>query len=185
VPTRGRRLRPGTIPAEPPPPRLRAVLREDLEGHWRELSRPGFQALAVHRIGAWARARPTPVGRFVGLLCVVVARLVRRRFGIWVHPDARLGRRLTIGHQGGIAIGANATIGDDCTLLQGARIGSDSPGPGPIIGDRVHVGARARVAGTARVGDDARVGPNAVVSDEVPPGTTALARPSRTRRSAT
>jgi serine O-acetyltransferase len=164
---------------------LRGLLREDLDRHWRELSRPGFQAIAVHRIGVWARTQPTPVHRVVAVVCAGLARLVRRRFGIWIHPAAQLGRRLTIGHQGGIVIEADVTLGDDCTILQGARIGSDRPGPGPVIGDRVHVGARARIAGTARVGDDVRIGPNAVVLDEVPPRTTALARPGRTRRAAT
>jgi serine O-acetyltransferase len=178
-------MRPGTPGDARAAASLRAVLREDLDEHWRELSRPGFQALAVHRLGVWARTQPTPVRRVVELLCAILSRLVRRRFGIWVHPAARLGRRLTIAHQGGIAIGANATLGDDCTIMQGVRIGSDHIGPGPIIGDRVHVGARARIAGTARVGHDARVGPNAVVLDEVPTGATALARPGRIQGAAT
>jgi serine O-acetyltransferase len=163
--------------------RLIRLLREDLDGHWRELSRPGFQALAVHRLGAWSsERRSTAARRLLRSVCALLARVVRWRFGISIDPSARLGRRLTIGHQGGIYLGADVTIGDDCTILQGVRIGGPRPGDGPTIGDRVHVGARARIVGPAHIGDDARIGPNVVVTEDVAPGTTALARPSRVQR---
>jgi serine O-acetyltransferase len=174
---------PDTKRAAPDGRRLLALLREDLAGHWGELTRPGFQALAVHRLSTWARGRrPSALRQVAAWFCGLLGRVVRWRFGISLDPAARLGRRLTIGHQGSIYIGADVTIGDDCTVLQGTRIGGPHPGEGPVIGDRVHIGARATISGSARIGDDARIGPNASVTGDVPSGTTALARPSRVQR---
>jgi serine O-acetyltransferase len=125
----------------------------------------------------------------LGRLSDLLAGLVRRRFGIELDPGAQLGRRLNVGHQGGIHIGPDVTMGDDCVILQGVRIGCSAgrahSGPGPRIGDRVHIGARAVVIGDVRIGDDVRIGPNVVVTDDVAAGVTAIARPSRIQKLAT
>jgi serine O-acetyltransferase len=122
--------------------------------------------------------------------CRLFARLVRHRFGIAISPDARLGRRLMIGHQGGIVIGGGVSVGDDCAILQGARIGSVAPSAGarhgaPQIGDRVRIGARAVVQGAVCVGDDARIGPNAVVTSDVEAKVLAMAPTNRVVRPVT
>jgi serine O-acetyltransferase len=166
---------------------LWGVLREDLSHHWGELTRPGFQALAVQRIGRWARTNQhLPHARALAVACAVLARWTRHRFGIELDPRAVIGRRLSIGHQGGIAIGPDTVIGDDCVVLQGVQIsradGARTGEPGPTIGDGVHLGARAIVQGPVRIGDHARIGPNAVVTTDVPAGATAIARPSRVER---
>lgn len=165
------------------------LLQEDLRVHWNELTRPGFQALMVHRISRRAGRCSSPA--FASLLKAIsrsLARLVRYRFGIDLDARARLGRRLSIGHQGGIFVGPDVTIGDDCSLLQGARIGCRAnereTTPGPRIGHDVQIGARATVRGDIRIGDGVRIGPNAVVTTDVEPGAAAIARPSKTRRHA-
>jgi serine O-acetyltransferase len=162
------------------------VLFEDLELHWGELSRPGFQALAAYRLGTRAERRRAGALRVLGRLSALLVRLVRRRFGIEIDPVAQLGRRLNVGHQGGIHIGPDVRMGDDCVILQGVRIGCSSgvvdPGPGPRIGDRVHIGARAVIIGDVRIGDGARIGPNVVVTEDVAAGVTAIARPSKVQK---
>jgi serine acetyltransferase len=166
---------------------LLATIREDRRHHWNEFTRPGFQALAVQRLGHWAYSHPDATfAPMMGVSCRLLTRYVRYRFGIELAPSARLGRRLSFGHQGGISIGADVTMGDDCAILQGTRIGrvegESSDGPGPRIGHRVHVGARAIVRGDLDIGDDAKIGPNAVITTDVPSGATALARPSQVKR---
>jgi serine acetyltransferase len=166
---------------------LLAMIREDRRHHWNEVTRPGFQALAIQRLGHWAHEHPdTAFASTVLGTCRLLTRYVRYRFGIELAPAAQLGRRLSVGHQGGIAIGADVTMGDDCAILQGTRIGrvegESLNGPGPRIGHRVHVGARAIVRGDLAIGDDAKIGPNAVITASVPAGATALARPSQVKR---
>jgi serine O-acetyltransferase len=166
---------------------LFALLREDYRHHWSEFTRPGLQALVAQRLGHWAHEHPqallTPL---LVAVCRLSNRYVRYRFGIALAPEARLGRRLSVGHQGGIAIGPDVTLGDDCVILQGIRIGrvdgEPNDGAGPRIGNRVHVGARAVIRGDIAIGDDAKLGPNAVITSDVPSGATALARPSRVKR---
>jgi serine O-acetyltransferase len=168
---------------------LLTVLREDLQLHWSELSRPGFQALVAYRLGHGARRRRGGAPPVLGRLSALLARFVRRRFGIELDAGAKLGRRLNVGHQGGIHIGPDVTMGDDCVILQGVRIGCSAgvpgPGPGPRIGDRVHIGARAVVIGDVHIGDDARIGPNVVVTEDVTARVTAIARPSRVQKRVT
>jgi serine O-acetyltransferase len=165
---------------------LLTVLREDLRLHWSELSRPGFQALVAYRLGHRARRRRGGAPGYLGRLTGSLAWLARHRFGIEMDPRARIGRRLNVGHQGGIHIGPDVTMGDDCVILQGVRIGClaevPGPGPGPHIGDRVHIGARAVISGDVRIGDDARIGPNVWVTEDVAAGMTAIARPSRVQK---
>lgn len=164
---------------------LLTVLREDLAHHWGELSRPGFQALAVYRIRHRLRRQPPgPASAAADVLLRPLQGIVSRRFGIDIHPSAVLGRRLSVGHQGGIHIGPDVTMGDDCAILQGVRIGREDGDrvPGPTIGQRVHVGGRSQLHGEVHVGDDARIGPNAVVLVDVPPAATAVARPSKVQR---
>lgn len=45
--------------------------------------------------------------------------LVRRRYGIEIHPAAKIGKRLFIDHGVGVVIGETTIIGDDCTIYQG------------------------------------------------------------------
>ena len=166
---------------------LLAMLREDHRHHWDELTRPGFQALAVQRFGHWAHQNPdAPLAPFLRVACGLLSRYVRIRFGIEMAASAHLGRRLSVGHQGGIVVGPDVTMGDDCALLQGARIGRAEgeplDGPGPVLGDRVHIGARATVRGAVHIGNDAKIGPNAVILTDVAPGATAVARPSQIKR---
>lgn len=172
---------------EPDAAGLLGILREDRRHHWNEFTRPGFQALAVQRLGHWAHRHPDAVlAPLLRVATRVLARYVRTRFGIELHPYAQLGRRLSVGHQGGILIGPDVRVGNDCAILQGTRIGRVEGealgGRGPVIGNRVHVGARATVRGDVEIGDDAKIGPNAVLTTDVAAGATALARPSQVRR---
>ena len=168
-------------------PDVLTLIREDLRHHWGEPTRPGFQALAVYRVRHRVHHRAAgPLTAVARVLLRPLDALVRYRFGISLDPTAELGRRLSIGHQGGIHIGRDVTMGDDCVILQGVRIGPDrdhgQDGGSPTIGHRVRIGARSHVRGDIRVGDDARIGPNAIIRTDVPAGATAVARPSKVVR---
>jgi serine acetyltransferase/thymidylate kinase len=77
-------------------------------------------------------------------------------YGIIVHPQAVLGRRVTVMQQ--------VTIG-----------GRDHrENIAPLIGDDVYIGAGARVLGDVRIGQGVVIGANAVVTRDIPPGVTVV-----------
>jgi serine O-acetyltransferase len=155
---------------------LFALLREDYRAHEpRAWASPGFHALAVHRFGARTRDVRGWYRKPVRGVYVALWRLVASIYGIELSHSMHVGRRLVIGHQGGIVLGP-ASIGDDCLVRQNVTIGVKVPrGERPVIGDRVHFGEGAVIIGGVTVGDDVTIGPNAVVMESVPSGSRVLA----------
>lgn len=162
-------------------PGLFALLREDWAAHGpRPLSKPGFHALALHRFGYWQRRLPLPARVVARVVHDAVYYITRVFYGIELPATTRVGRRVVIGHQGGIVIGWHVEIGDDCLIRQNVTIGSTETGGGqPRIGARVAIGAGAVIVGSVVVGDDVVIGPNAVVAVDVPPGARVVSPPGR------
>jgi serine O-acetyltransferase len=165
---------------------LRRLLAEDHAANDRSrmkwtVSTPGFQAIAVHRLGVWCNGLgPALLRAPVRLAVGFLAFLVRTLYGIELHPTARVGRRLRIAHQHGIVIHPAAVIGDDCLIRQGVTIGgADDGAQAPRLGDRVKLGVGAVLAGPITIGDDVVIGPNAVVMVDVPARSIVTAPPAR------
>jgi serine O-acetyltransferase len=158
-------------------------IREDWQAHGCDWTKPGFRAVAVHRLGAWQMHLSSP------LLRVVLGRLyrslyckVRNRYGIDLPSSVQLGRRVIFEHQGSIVIHANSVIGDDCIIRQGVALGyryRHRPDAAPRLGERVNVGAGAKILGDITIGSDVNIGANAVVLTDIPPGQTAVGIPAR------
>jgi serine O-acetyltransferase len=156
---------------------------EDYRMHQRDWTLPGFQALAVHRFGVWVG------GVQFRLLRGILSRLyrflyvcVRNHYGIELPRTTKVGRRLTVGHQGGIVIHDSSHIGDDCIIRQNVTLGAASVETvqhGPTLMNRVEVGCGAVILGKIVIGDDVRIGPNAVVTTNIPAGSTVVAPPPR------
>ncbi|MED4043733.1 hypothetical protein P4640_12130 [Priestia aryabhattai] len=81
--------------------------------------------------------------------------------GIIVHPDAVIGKNVTIMHQ--VTLGSVHTNGN----------------VPPYIGDEVFIGAGAKIIGNITVGNKARIGTNAVVIKDVTEQATAVGNPAR------
>lgn len=161
---------------------LLALLREDYEVHDRNWSLPGLHAILVQRVGAWRLGLPHGLPRkSVSLAYRALQIVVRNVYGIEIYDRTRLGRRVRIGHQGGIVIDPDATVGDGCLIRHNVTIGlTKSGGVGsPHIGKNVELSPGAVLIGPITVGDDAKIGPNAVVVTDVPAGSTAFAAPAR------
>jgi serine O-acetyltransferase len=160
---------------------LLGLLREDWAAHSpRPLSMPGFHALALHRFGYWQRRLPPRPRLAARVLHDALYYVTRVFYGIELPRTTKVGRRVVIGHQGGIVIGTQAEIGDDCLIRQNVTIGGASRGGAdPRIGKRVRIGAGAVIVGEIVVGDDVVIGPNAVVNVDVPRGARVVAPPAR------
>jgi serine O-acetyltransferase len=155
---------------------LLRLVREDHAVNSEGLWTPGFYALAVHRLGAWAAVARVPeaLRRVLLRLHHVAFMCVRIAVGIEIPRTARIGRRVRFAHQNGVVIHELATIGDDTVVRHGVTLGARSNDPAryreqaPTIGRRVTLGVGCVIAGRVHVGDDARIGPNTVVLQDVP-----------------
>jgi serine O-acetyltransferase len=162
-------------------PGLAALVQEDWNAHKpRPLAKPGFHALALYRFGYWQQRLPPPLRKAARVAHDAAYFVTRVVYGIELPRTTQVGRRLVIGHQGGIVISGECSIGDDCLIRQNVTIGANMRGgPVPTIGSRVEIGAGAVIAGDVTVGDDVVIGPNAVVTSDVPPGSRVVAPPAR------
>ena len=159
----------------------------EIAGDWaandKDWTRPGLQALAVHRFGVWRMQIPVRALRLpFSVLYRVLSVGMRNLYGIELPYTAKIGKRLRIEHQGVVVVHTRAVIGDDCRLHQGVTLGAHEHNGVlgiPTLGNRVYVGANASIIGGVTVGDGAKVGAGAVVIKDVPPGATAVGVPAQ------
>jgi serine O-acetyltransferase len=160
-----------------------AQIGEDYRVHQRDWTLPGFRAVAVHRFGVWRRGlHPRLLRAPFSVIYNSLYRYVRNHYGIELPPTTQVGRRLEIGHQGGIVIHPRATIGNDCIIRQNVTLGAASVETvqhGPTLMDRVEVGCGAVIMGNIVIGNDVRIGPNSVVTMNIPAGSTLVGSPPR------
>lgn len=153
---------------------LLTIIKEDWIAHGRDWTRPGFRAVAAHRLGTWRmRITNTIIRSPFSVLYRFLYRRARNVYGIELPYSVKLGRRVIIEHQSGITIHGLCEIGDDCIIRQGVTLGLktlDAPNDVPILGKGVEIGAGAVVLGKVTIGDKAKIGANSVVLHDVAPG---------------
>lgn len=132
---------------------------------------PGPRAVFFHRLANFFyRIELFFIARFFSEMGRILS-------GIEIHPGAKIGQRLVIDHGMGTVIGETAEVGDDCLIFQGVTLGGNDFRPvkrHPTLHNRVVVGAGAKVIGNIQIGEGARIGANAVVTKDVPGGTTVV-----------
>ena len=136
----------------------------------------GFHALQAYRITRqlWLSQRRT--------LALHLQSRSSERFGVDIHPGARIGRGIMIDHATGVVIGETAVVEDNVSMLHGVTLG----GTGKECGDRhpkvrrgVLLSAGATVLGNIEIGECARIGAGSIVLRNVPPYCTAVGVPAR------
>ncbi|MAK63356.1 MAG: serine O-acetyltransferase [Maricaulis sp.] len=136
----------------------------------------GFHALQAHRVSHWLwhEGRQT--------LAFHLQSRVGERFGLDIHPAARIGQGVMFDHATSVVIGETAVVGDDCSILHEVTLGGTGAAHQdrhPKIGKGVLIGAGARVLGNIRVGDGARIAAGSVVLQDVPEGCTVAGVPAK------
>lgn len=137
---------------------------------------PGFKAIMRHRIAHKLHQK----GHY--FLADRISKTTRKKYGIEIHPAAKIGSGVFIDHGMGVVIGETAVVGDNCTIYQGVTLGGTGKHKGkrhPTIGNNVLIGCGAKVLGPFTVGDNSKIAANAVVLQEVPPNCTCVGIPAR------
>jgi serine O-acetyltransferase len=98
-----------------------------------------------------------------------------------IHPSARIGTSVFLDHATAIVVGTFVEIGDEVTILHNVTVGrKGTPAVrAPRIGRGVYLSAGSTILGDVSVGDFAKIGAGAVVTNDVPPGCTAVGVPAR------
>jgi serine O-acetyltransferase len=136
----------------------------------------GFHALLCYRVAhwLWREGRET--------LAFHLQSRMSERFGVDIHPAARLGSGIMIDHATSVVIGETAVVGDDVSILHEVTLGGTGAESGdrhPKIGRGVLIGAGAKVLGNITVGEAARIAAGSVVLQDVAERCTVAGVPAR------
>jgi serine O-acetyltransferase len=136
----------------------------------------GYQSLQVYRVAhhLWKHNRQS--------LALHLQSRMSERFGVDIHPGAKIGKGVMFDHGMGIVIGETAVVEDDVSIMHEVTLG----GTGKHGGDRhpkvrrgslISVGAK--ILGNIEIGAGAKVGGGAVVLSNVAPHTTVAGIPAK------
>ena len=136
----------------------------------------GFHALQSQRVAhwLWKEGRQTLAFHFQSR--------ISERYGVDIHPAARIGQGVMIDHATSVVIGETAVIGDDVSLLHEVTLGGTGAAHEdrhPKVGKGVLIGAGAKVLGNIHIGDYAKIAAGSVVLKDVPPGCTVAGVPAK------
>jgi serine O-acetyltransferase len=136
----------------------------------------GFQAMQAYRVAHWLwNQRRRDLAYFIQMR-------MSERFGVDIHPAARIGQGIMIDHAHSIVIGETAVVGDNVSMLHAVTLGGtgkEDEDRHPKIGDEVLIGAGAKVLGNIKVGCCSRIAAGSVVLQDVPPATTVAGVPAK------
>ncbi len=141
------------------------------------LLEPGFYAVILYRISNYLYKKKIPI------IPLLIMRANKFFTNVDVSYECAIGKHLRLPHCSDIVIGSTTIIGDDVEILNGVTLGATElrieGKRHPTIEDRVLIGSGAKVLGDIKVGKGAKIGANAVVTEPVPPGSTAVGIPAR------
>ncbi|MEM6545296.1 MAG: serine O-acetyltransferase [Pseudomonadota bacterium] len=136
----------------------------------------GFHALQAQRVSHWLWNQ----GREA--LALFFQNRTSTKFGVDIHPAARLGEGIMIDHATGVVIGETAVVGNNVSILQSVTLGGTGKEDGdrhPKIGNGVLISAGAKILGNICIGEGAKVGAGSVVLEPVAPHTTVAGVPAK------
>ena len=105
--------------------------------------------------------------RFIGLL---IMKIIKRRTGVEIHPNAIIGKNLLIDHGVGVVIGETAIIGNNCIIYHNVTLGAKHIVKGkrhPTIGNNVIIGNGTSILGNIKIGDNVVIGAKSLVLKNV------------------
>jgi serine O-acetyltransferase len=128
---------------------------------------PAVVGVIWYRMGraCWLRRR-NPLWRLLLVIVRLGYPLVRVYSGLELSPRTEVGPGLYVAHFGPSVIHPDAVIGRNLTIMHGVTIGASATGV-PRLGDNVGIGTGAVIIGSVTIGDNVNIGANAVVTRSV------------------
>jgi len=142
---------------------------------------PTYRYVALMRVCGVFRRVPWLKWSFYPILLFWFSRL-GRKLGIRIPLGCSVGEGLLIEHWGGIWVNPEARIGRNCNIAHNVTLGWVGEGPNrgaPIVGDGVFLGPGSVILGRVTVGDNALVLANSVVLQDVPENAVLVGVPGR------
>ena len=136
----------------------------------------GFHAIACHRIAHqhWKNGDQWTALLFQSLSSAAYA--------VDIHPQATLGRGITVDHATGLVIGGTAVVGKNVQFLHDITLGGTGKVGGdrhPKIGDDCILGTHCQILGNIKIGNGCVVAASAVVNRPVEPYCTVAGIPAK------
>lgn len=136
----------------------------------------GYQLRFLHIL----RIAQSSKSKVVKVVCKLLLRRYRLKYGLEIYPETKIGKGLYLGHAFNITVNPKATIGDYCNLHKGVLIGQENRGKRkgcPELGNRVWVGINSAIVGKVTIGDDVLIAPCTYVNCDVPSHSVVLGNP--------
>ena len=136
----------------------------------------GFQALICYRLShfLWNEGR-MDFARYL-------QSLISEKFGVDIHPAAKIGAGILLDHATSFVAGETAIIEDSVSILHEVTLGGTGKDRGdrhPKICSGVLIGAGAKILGNVVIGRCAKIGAGSVVVNDVPPLTSVAGVPAK------
>jgi serine O-acetyltransferase len=136
----------------------------------------GYAAIQTHRIAHW---------HWSGGKRNVALYLQSRSSEIFqtdIHPGAQLGKGVFLDHATGFVAGETVVIEDNVSILRGVTLGgtgTDKTDRHPKIRTGVLIGAGAQIIGNVEIGAYSKIAAGSLVTESIPPRSTAVCVPAR------
>lgn len=102
------------------------------------------------------------------------------KLGIYISPNADIGKGLLLFHHGEIIINGNAKIGTHCSIHGNCCIGNKgSNDEAPVLGNYVDIGFGTIIIGGVNVGDNVIIGAGSIVTHNFRDGVTIAGSPAK------
>lgn len=133
-----------------------------------------LRAVLAYRFYSYIHHTWSPV------LAYILHNRARRKYGVDIYPQTRIGPGFRLVHLGGIVVGPGSVLGGKVTLQSCVTLGQkDSKSGEPQLGSDVYVGTGAKLLGNISIGSRSVIGANAVVIGDVPDQHIAIGIPAR------
>lgn len=136
----------------------------------------GYAAIQTHRIAHWHWNEGK---RNVALYLQSRSSEI---FQTDIHPGAQLGKGVFLDHATGFVAGETAVIEDSVSILHGVTLGgtgTDKTDRHPKIRTGVLIGAGAQIIGNIEIGAYSKIAAGSLVTESIPPRSTAVGVPAR------
>ncbi len=136
----------------------------------------GYAAIQTHRLAHWLwNAGKRNIALYLQSRSSEI-------FQTDIHPGAQLGKAIFLDHATGFVAGETVVIEDNVSILHGVTLGgtgTQKVDRHPKIRTGVLIGAGAQIIGNIEIGAHSKIAAGSLVTENVPPRSTAVGVPAR------